>query len=391
MIDDSLLEQLRHKGESADLDFKQAQYPFANGSDYQKAELLKDILAMANAYRDGPGYILIGFKDRTPHPAEVVGISETDHIDDASLQQFVLNKVEPRLEFHYTETMFAGKHVGVIVIPKQRRPFALSRDYGGLRKHTFLVRRGSSTDEASISEVTKMALADAGTLKNAQVELQIDDERNKPLPAAMELSFLRFGDLPDYKQDNRIELGNGIVLPGPMQYVNRRYYRESADYHANYNRLIRVRLSLANHSPFSLSETKLEVTCVTPDGQTVRMMRADALPQEPEASSLTPLFHSKGAIERLQEKVKIDERGPEPVCHVPLGTLRSGEVGRADDDVAVLPSGPGCYTLRIRILAREIPTPIIQEHELAIAGPVHEMNLGDLKSLLRARHLKEDG
>ena len=50
MISDEDLEQLRYKGESTDLDFKQAQYPFAGASDYEKPELLKDIMAMANAY-----------------------------------------------------------------------------------------------------------------------------------------------------------------------------------------------------------------------------------------------------------------------------------------------------------------------------------------------------
>ena len=47
------------------------QYFLAGVTDHQKSELLKDILAMANAYRAVPGDILIGFKDRTPQPAEV--------------------------------------------------------------------------------------------------------------------------------------------------------------------------------------------------------------------------------------------------------------------------------------------------------------------------------
>lgn len=391
MINDDLLEQLRHKGESADLDFKQAQYPFVGATDHKKSELLKDILAMANAYRDGPGYILIGFKDQTPHPAEVVGISSTDHIDDASLQQFVQSKVDPRLEFHYEERMFLGKHIGVISMPKQPRPFAVSKDYGGLRKNTFYVRRGSSTDEASISEVSMMTLADAGAAKQTQVELRIENELNEPLPAQVELRFLEFEDLPDYEEDNRIDLGNGIVMPGPMRFVNRDFYREGAAYHATLNRLIKVRLSLVNHSPFSLGEAKLEMTCTAPDGEVAQMMRADHVPGEPEASSMNPMFYSKGLIERFHEAVKVDDRGPESVCHIPLGTLRSGEVGRADDDVAVLPSGPGRYTLRVRILAREVPAPIIQEHDLTITGPVHEMDLEELKDLLYAKYWKEDG
>src|SRR5690349_2457872 len=81
MISDDFLERLRYKGEGPDLDFKQAQYRFIGASEFEKCELLKDVLAVANAYRLGSGYILIGFKDQTPHPAEVVGIAPSDHID----------------------------------------------------------------------------------------------------------------------------------------------------------------------------------------------------------------------------------------------------------------------------------------------------------------------
>lgn len=210
MISDEDLEQLRYKGESSDLDFKQAQYPFNGAVDHQKSELLKDILAMANAYRAGPGYILIGFKDQAPHPAEVVGIASSDHIDDAALQQFVRSKVDPVLEFHYEERLFDGKHVAIIEVPKQARPFAPTRDYGKVKKNAVYVRRGSSTDEASMSEMSKMALADAGSSKTARVDLRIDTEKNAPLPAYLTLSFLEFGDLPDYEESNTVDLGNGF-------------------------------------------------------------------------------------------------------------------------------------------------------------------------------------
>lgn len=96
-----------------DLDFKEAQYPFSGASERQKSELLKDIMAMANAYRSGPGYTLVVFKDLAPHPAEIVGISVGDHIDDAALQQLVRSKIEPPLEFQYEERLLEGKHMAV--------------------------------------------------------------------------------------------------------------------------------------------------------------------------------------------------------------------------------------------------------------------------------------
>ena len=384
MISDEDLEQLRYKGESADLDFKQAQYPFAGATDHQKSELLKDVLAMANAYRMGTGYILIGFKDRTPHPAEVVGISSSDHIDDAALQQFVCSKIDPLLEFQYEERLLDGKHIAIIAVPKQARPFAPNKDYGKLKKNAVYVRRGSSTDEASMTEISKMVLADAGSPKTAQVDLRIDTEKNNPLPAYLTMNFLEFGNLPDYEEDNWIDMGNGIRTPMPsMRIVNRDYYREGADYHSTLNRTVLVRLSIMNRSDFPLGEVKLELSCSAPQGENVRMLRSDELPNEPNSGDHLHLRHGfRSVIEQLREKVSVDERASDSVCHVFLGTLRPGETGMAETDIALLPTGPGDYTISVRILAKEIAAPIVKEHVISIDGEVRKMGLEDLIPLL---------
>lgn len=391
MISDEDLDQLRYKGESTDLDFKQAQYPFTRASDHEKSELLKDIMAMANAYRSGPGYILIGFKDLTPHPAEVVGIDANDHIDDAALQQFVRSKIDPILEFQYEERLFNGKHVAIITIPKQARPFAPNQDFGKLRKNVALVRRGSSTDEAAMSEMAKMTLADAGSSKTARVDLRMETEENNPLPAHLTLSFLKFGELPDYEEDNWIDMGNGLRTRIPsMRIVNRNFYRDGADYHATLNRLVLVRLSLTNQSDFALGEVKLELTCSAPHGESIHLLRSDDLPDEPNSGEhLYTGSRFRSMAEQLRETVSVDERAREPVCHVFLGTLRPGEAGRAGTDIALLPTGAGDYNLRVRILAKEIATPIVKEHAITIEGEIKKMELEDLESLLFGKYLDE--
>lgn len=392
MLSDEDLEQLRYKGEGADLDFKQAQYPFAGATDHQKSELLKDILAMANAYRAGPSHILIGFKDQTPHPAEVVGIAPGDHIDDAVLQQFVRSKVDPLLEFQYEERLFDGKHVAIITVAKQARPFAPKRDYGKVKKNAVYVRRGSSTDEALMSEMSKMALADAGTPKTVRVELQIDTEKNRPIPANLKLRFLEFDNLPDYEEDNWVDMGNGLKMPiTSMRVVNRHYYRDGADYYATLNRTVLVRLALANRSDFPLGEVKLELSCSAPQGENVRMLRSDELPEEPESGQLAYMGRGiHGVVDQLRQRVNVDERGSEPVCHVFLGTLRPGETGRAETDVALLPGGPGDYTLRVRILAKEIAAPIVKEHAVTIDGEVRHVSLEGLLPMLYGKYLDQE-
>lgn len=121
------------------------------------------------------------------------------------------------------------------------------------------------------------------------------------------------------------------------------------------------------------------------------MLRSDELPEEPESGDLASMGRGfRGVIDQLRERVSVDERASEPVCHVLLGTLRPGETGRAETDVALLPSGPGAYRLSVRILAKEIGTPIVKEHGLAIDGEVKKMGLEDLEPLLYAKYLNEE-
>jgi hypothetical protein len=51
-MDAATIEKLLFRGESEILDFKSQQYRFEKASDEEKSELLKDIMAFANAWRD---------------------------------------------------------------------------------------------------------------------------------------------------------------------------------------------------------------------------------------------------------------------------------------------------------------------------------------------------
>jgi Putative DNA-binding domain len=62
-VDQALIENLLNQDESSSLDFKRDQYPFDGADDGQKSELVKDILAFTNAWRQSDAYILIGVDD----------------------------------------------------------------------------------------------------------------------------------------------------------------------------------------------------------------------------------------------------------------------------------------------------------------------------------------
>lgn len=357
MLSEALLEELRFKGEGSDLDYKAERYQFAQASDEDKSEMLKDILAFANAHREGPAYILMGFKENPPHPAEATGLPSDGAIDDARLQQFVNSKLNSKLEFRYEEGLLGDRRIAVISIPKQRRPFYLTKDYGKLAKDTVYVRRGSSTGIASPDEIARMG----STRGQAKVVLTFQTPENEPLPNAFERQFIDFPPrLPNLEGDrNRYLIG---TLP-----LNTDYFREGATYHSTWNRAVQMRLLLTNLSDFSLGDTHLEVIVRCPEGETVSMLRADQMPDIP-SEIYFPLANAH--LGRAGQAVTIDDRGKVPIVHVALGQIRPGQTVIAEEDIAILPSGPGVYSIQVRILSNEIPAPLLEEHRLEVTGPL---------------------
>lgn len=385
---DELLTALRYKSEGTDIDFKSAQYRFIGGSENDKAEMLKDILAMANAWRDGPGYILLGLKDRRPHPAEVVGISES--IDDAKVQQFVHGKVKPKLTFRYEEHLYEGKTVGVITIPKQKRAFYLAHAYGKLKSNVVYVRRGSSTDEAEPPEVAAMALADAGR-QDMRVDLSVLTPDNDSLPDTFARRYLQFTEeFPDYESPQHARSPFEIDIRPLIGHDNRHFWREYADYVRVNEGLILVKFVLLNRSEVQLSNAKLEVSVESLEGQGLQMLAGDALPEEP-GREWNPIH----GIRRLPEvlasqnlRLFVDHGGVTPTCHVRFGSLLPGEEGRTSNTLAIIPFGPGKLRLRFRILAGELAAPHESEREIEATGPTAPLDFEGFKNFMRERLMR---
>src|SRR6185369_7001974 len=155
-VNDQLVQSLLFEEESTTLDFKRDQYKFAGASDSEKSELLKDILAFANAFRRTDAFIVLGVKDQKGQGKSVVGLDEL--LDDAQLQQFVNSKTQKPLSFSYRNLAFCEKNIAIFQIPVQERPFYITKDYGKLKKNVVYIRRGSATDEATPDEIATMRL-----------------------------------------------------------------------------------------------------------------------------------------------------------------------------------------------------------------------------------------
>lgn len=153
-IDLRIIESLLYQPESPSLDFKLEQYQFEGVDVSQKAELLKDILAFANAWRLSTAYVLIGVREAKVGRSDIVGVQK--HLDDANLHQFVNGKTQRPVEFTYLPFPVEGVEIGVLEIPIQDRPTFLTKRFGHLSANSVYVRDGSSTRVAKPDEIAKM-------------------------------------------------------------------------------------------------------------------------------------------------------------------------------------------------------------------------------------------
>ena len=251
-MDEQLLESLLYQEESETLDFKEGQYAFNKANHTQKAELLKDILAFANAWRQSDAYILIGVKEVRAGRSIVCGIDPSEHLLDRNLQQFVHSKTNRPVSFSYAPFCFGSVEIGVLTIPLQERPVYLRADYGDLRANITYIRRGSSTGEAGPDEVLRM-VATAGPSRGQpvlQVELVDPDDRQK-LGTSVHFECTAFEVpgaevLPEYGDPVPTILGRPVF---PMhQQQNREYYRDVAVYLRDVGFLRPLGLAVTNSS-----------------------------------------------------------------------------------------------------------------------------------------------
>ena len=165
------LEQLLNESESSYLDFKRQQYAFVGASDDAKSELLKDILAFANAWRRTDAYIIIGAEEVKGERARVNGVSQ--HFDDANVQQFVNSKTDRAIDFSVETVSVDQKKIDIIKIPVLRRPFCLKKDYGKLKAGIVYFRRGTTTAEANANDIAVMGAQDVqATQREPELEAQ---------------------------------------------------------------------------------------------------------------------------------------------------------------------------------------------------------------------------
>lgn len=330
----AVFDRLLFEEESATLDFKSTQYHFNSATDAEKSELLKDILGFANAWRRSDAYILIGVEEVRGGPHKVVGIAANDHLDDHSLQQFVHNLTNRNLLFSYEAFTFDEKHIGIIRIEQQPRPFYLKRNYGKLKKEQVYVRRGSSTDwsqPACLDEIARMGRTPGPSSAELAVEFA-DSGRDETLDDRLTWNA-EFLETPPPDQIPDVEPPrsgvSGISLPwpliNPLNRLNPNYLRELAQFEF-VRRLFRpVQLVVLNVGDVGAKNVRCELAIPANIG--VLVIDASDWPDAPERRS-SALYSAaiKGIkpLSRTPGDVTIDKNDERCLIEIECGDLQPG-------------------------------------------------------------------
>ncbi|MEB3192052.1 MAG: ATP-binding protein [Snowella sp.] len=353
-----LIDQLLFEEEGNTLDFKCEQYRFRGATEDEKAELLKDVLAFANAHRRTDAYILIGVKEVKGGRSEVVGIS--DDLDDANLQQFINSKTQKPIDFSYKATQYNGCKIGIIRIPVQRRPFYLVKDFGKLQKNQVYIRRSSSTDVASpeeiLSSMGKEELNNYREIPSLNVFLvsgQHDEIKAKKIDCQLIIAKLSDDKIiPDYGVSRGKNPNEWLELQVNTG-INKNYYRQWIEYYFKKLRIATLKIGVDNLSSIPAKDVKV-VLEIKKQEKIIEIYDFYKLPEKPNKNEFqfTPRFSQKG-----KEDIVIKEipQGWKISCY--LGKIQPKDLVNTMNSFYISSFSPSTIQLSTQIFSDDLPEP----------------------------------
>ncbi|MCB9702287.1 MAG: ATP-binding protein [Myxococcales bacterium] len=362
-IEPNFVETLLSMSESDVLDFKQAQYPFAGATVEQKSELVKDILAFANAWKTGDAHIVIGARENPGGRAIVTGIDA--HLDDSRVQQLVNEKTNVPVAFVYLELEVEGKTIAIIRVKReQQRPIFLRKAFGRLQPNVVYIRRGSSTVPAAPDEIARMGESAVRARQNPALEVELAEpvsrtfrgrqvtlsckvltERPSPPPISKEIEAL-FSKLPLVALPSlRLPSMPSFVRPGPDP-EKLAFYRKELG-------LLRP-LGFCVRNVGEVLAEDVRVVLEVPKQEGIRVV--DVLPADPRAwSPIVPNF-GVDATRRARATAVEDQEAATKVVAC-LGKIQPGDTVWSEP--FWIGSTVGCeLSLSARVLGDNIPVVI---------------------------------
>jgi hypothetical protein len=350
-MDTSLLTALLSENESSTLDFKREQYLFSGADDNAKSEILKDLLAFANAWRRTDAFILVGVEE-TPTGGQVVGVKA--HPDDAQLQQFVTSKTSRPLMFSYEVVLHEGVEIGVYRIPVQPRPVFLTRDFGKLRQNTVYLRRGSSTDVAKPDEVARMGAADTAPSRPAPaLDLGFIDPLNgRELGRAIRvtssvLEKLSANQLPTVRQS-----------PYGIGFKNPTYFIDLVEYVAERALLRPVRLAITNRSSVSADDTVVEI--IGNDESAVEVATEAELLERPRYEGFVSLAEQLARNSDPAPKLQIERMANRWKLTAAFGRVRPQSTVTCNENLYIGATSPAALDLEAVVFGHDLEPTRIQ-------------------------------
>lgn len=149
-MEHALLEMLINNGEDTKVDYKRT-VQIKSKTDYEgRAEFIRDILSIANAHDEAPGYLIIGVdEDAANEDERIVDIKELG-LDDADIHAFVDEYITAPIPFSFRHMEYRGKTIGVVEIPFSNNRFHfIAKDYKAengkvlVPRGQCLIRRGT--------------------------------------------------------------------------------------------------------------------------------------------------------------------------------------------------------------------------------------------------------
>lgn len=310
----------------------------------------------------------------------VVGVNE--HLEDSNVQQFVNSKIQRPLRFSYTALPFEGTQIGVISIPRQVRPFYLTRQYGRLSQNAVYVRRGTATDEAKPDEIASMGADAAQTEQHPLILVEFVDQDGESLGQSIHIAS-EVLSIPDKEE---IPLLSGLGMSDML--INRQYLREFATYlwHSSLLRPLKFRV-------------------FNPSGTLATNVRAElAIPFVSKLlvgeKSDFPLRRPRTSI--IESDLDLPQIGrPQAVCFVARRKEKWGvtlRVDRVQPKASVRVSGavhigasePMDVSLSGAVFADNLANPTPVSLSVRIATTHRTLNVEDLKRLGREIEANED-
>ena len=360
-FDLGILETLLYQPEGSALDFKQKQYLFEGADIGKKAELLKDILAFANAWRLTTAYILIGVREVKGGRSEIVGVKE--HLDDANLHQFVNGKTQPPVEFTYLPCRVEGVEIGVLELPLQERPIFLTRRFGHLGENRVFVRDGSSTRVATPDEIAKMG-AEKVLGAVPQFDLQLADlDRHIPLPSPYTVRSLILEPRLPAQTFSRPR----PRMLGPDLFYNQEYSREVIACAAERALLTALGFRLQNNSGVVGKRIRF-IGRIHKSAGTIIQEWIEEIPS-PDTGILSPRIPELALRNRDNPDLTVREYESSWEIDIDFGDVRPRDEVWTVDALFVGSTNSGCARLEGELKGDNLPSPI--ECGLNITFEVH--------------------